>query len=74
MRSLHGVKWVDTFEHFPALSKQVTIDFQLHSMKRNHGCFYSISSCKLIVRAEMHLVVGRGNWCVQRLLDFCYAR
>ena len=52
-------KWIDLFDHFPSLSKKVSIEFLLCSMKKNHPRSYSIASCKSVVGPEMHLVVGR---------------
>ena len=54
-----GLKWIDLFDHFPSLSKLVSIEFLLCSMKKNHVRSYSIASCKALVGPEMHLVVGR---------------
>lgn len=57
--SVCGLKWMDVFDSFPSLSKQVSLPFLLHNMKMNHPRSYSIASCKDKVGGEVHLVVGR---------------
>ena len=59
MCSMTGLKWIDLFETFPSLSKQVTINFLICNMKPNHARSYSIASCKEVVGSEVHIVVGR---------------
>jgi sulfite reductase alpha subunit-like flavoprotein len=59
MAELTGLKWIDLFETFPSLSRQVTIKFLLCNMKANHPRSYSIASCKDTVGSEMHLCIGR---------------
>ena len=59
MISLCGLKWIDLFNTFPSLIKQVTLNFLLCHMKQNHPRSYSISSCKEFVGSELHIVVGK---------------
>ena len=59
MCSMGGLKWIDLFETFPSLSKQVTIDFLICNMKPNHARSYSIASYKELVGSELHILVGR---------------
>ena len=42
MLSLTGLKWIDLFQTFPSLSKQVTINFLLCNCKMNHPRSYSM--------------------------------
>ena len=58
MISLCGMKWMDVFDIFPSLTKQITLSFLLSSMKMNHPRSYSIASCKACVGSEIDLVVG----------------
>lgn len=46
-KNICGLKWVDLFDIFPSLSNQVTMEFLLCSMKKNHVRSYSVSSCKV---------------------------
>ncbi len=59
MCKMTGMKWIDLFDTFPSLSKQVTVNFLVCSMKPNHARSYSIASCKKVVGSELHVVVGR---------------
>jgi sulfite reductase alpha subunit-like flavoprotein len=59
MSSMTGLKWINLFDAFPSLSKQVTVNFLMCHMKPIHPRSYSIASCKEVVGSELHIVVGR---------------
>ncbi len=48
-----GLRWIDVFEIFPSLSRQLSIGVLLCNMKPNHIRSYSIASCMVSFRGSL---------------------